>query len=434
MKNKNLFIEKILCAIAILIALIFFPSDNVSAARIDQVQAMIHSEKLPAVVRDRMEFSVRTIGEQLFEGMELPVTREWKTLQEKTIATVFDKVLSGYSVDNVQIDFDTMTVIHVHLIPWENRIQHVDFKFKLENLDPRIESLVKKDLEGVEDLFYDSLKDLPIAATDWISGAIKRQLESFEQARIPEYRLEFNLEPGEFTRVELYAIPLSPIVRDVELKTESKTLPIFLRDEQNQYLRDGMQSLIAVPVNFVIRHRKDLESQFETYSRAQKKFHPLRLKTDVSIKRADGEKIIVQAQTESSRFDLHLDVWTDLGRSEYDKDDLTFRFDLGRKLSNVDKAFVMADVHPVNMKSKVSAGYGRDLRSDFHTLIRYNFTDEQFIAGASFDFLKSWRFRYEYRTEDSTGEAGILYKFQDHIGLEYVIESDENWIRLVGFF
>ena len=86
------------------------------------------------------------------------------------------------------------------------------------------------------------------------------------------------------------------------------------------------------------------------------------------------------------------------------------------------------------MRWKFAAGYGRDLRNDFHTSIRYNFNDEQFIAGASFDFLKSWRFRYEYRFEDSTGEAGILYKFKDRVGLEYVIESDENWIRLMGFF
>ena len=431
---KNFLKGNFLCAISILVALIFFPIQNVSAERINQVHAMIHSENIPPIVRDRMEFSVKTIGEQLFEGMELPVTREWKSMQEKTIATVFDKVLSGYSVDNVQIDFDTMTVIHVHLIPWENRINRVEFKLQLENLDPKIATLVKKDLEGVDELFYDSLNDLPIAVTDWISGTIKRQLESFEQARIPEYRLEFNIEPGDITRVELYAIPRAPIVRTVDLETESRSLPVFIRDEQNRFLKTGMESLIAVPVNFVIRHRKDLETQFENYARSEKKFRSFRLKTEVSIRRAEGEKIIAKAKTESSRFDIDLEAWADFGRTNYSKDDLTLRFDLGRKLSSADKIFIMTDLRPVNMRWKFAAGYGRDLRNDFHTSIRYNFNDEQFIAGASFDFLKSWRFRYEYRFEDSTGEAGILYKFKDRVGLEYVIESDENWIRLMGFF
>lgn len=418
---------------AITVALIFL-SSTVSAEKIEKIQGAIYSENLPVMVRERMESTIESIGMQLFDGMNLPVTKENRLAYERTIQTVFDKILMGYSVDNVQIDFDTITVIHANLTPWDNRIETVNIDINLWSVDSRIAELIKKDLTGVDEIFRSGLIGLPIGAIDWSSGVLKNRVDAFVRHRVPEYELTFEVEPEKHSTVKIEIRPVYPIIRKIDLHSESDTLPNFLLDRHRKITKDRLDILINVPSKFVIRHRKDIEKILDDYLESEKKFRSMNLESEVSIRKIEDETVFVKSKSESTRYDLDVEFWADLGRARNDKTDMNIRIDLGKKLSTTDKIFLLTDLKPRNMRWDFSAGYGKNLNEDLYLFARYCVPRTKAIFGASYDFFKDWRIRYEYQTDISTGEGGLMYKLNNYFGVEYVVRTRENWIRLIGKF
>ena len=419
--------------LAVTITLIFIPS-QVSAEKIEKIQGAIYSDNLPVMVRERMESTIESIGLQLFDGMDLTNANDNRLTYERTIQTVFDKILMGYSVDRVQIDFDTITVIHAFLTPWDNRIETVDIDINLWSVDSRIGELLKKDLSGVDEIFRSGLIGLPIGAIDWSSGVLKNRIDAFVRHRVPEYELTFEVEPEKNSTVKIEIRPVYPIIRKIDLRSESKTLPNFLLDRHRKITKDRLDILINLPTNFVIRHRKDIEKIIDDYLESEKEFRSMNLESEISIRRAEGEKVFVKTETDSARYDMNVEFWADLGRARNDKTDMNIRIDLGKKLSTTDKIFVLTDLKPRNMRWDFSAGYGKNLNEDLYLFARYCVPQTKAIFGASYDFFKDWRIRYEYQTDISTGEGALMYKMNRYFGIEYVLRTRENWIRLIGRF
>ena len=54
--------------------------------------------------------------------------------------------------------------------------------------------------------------------------------------------------------------------------------------------------------------------------------------------------------------------------------------------------------------------------------------------GISYDFLPKWRLSYEYRRGEKLGEAALRYRLHDFLAVEYALNKNDNWLRLVGFF
>ena len=70
----------------LLAALLFIFASTVDAARIESVSAVVTAERsLPPMVKERMEDSVRAIGEQLLAGRSLPISEQWRAQQADII-------------------------------------------------------------------------------------------------------------------------------------------------------------------------------------------------------------------------------------------------------------------------------------------------------------------------------------------------------------
>ena len=66
--------------------------------------------------------------------------------------------------------------------------------------------------------------------------------------------------------------------------------------------------------------------------------------------------------------------------------------------------------------------------------VRYDIKKQRFIVGAERALSRKWLLRYEYRWTDQRGEAGLRYKIHDFLSLEYIIDKDDRWFRLIGNF
>ena len=419
----------------LVLTLMLMLSSPVDAARIETVQAFVSAQSsLPTMVRERMEESVRAIGEQLLAGHELPMSFQWRNQQSTIIKTVFDKILVGYSVKSVELStVDTNAIINVQLQPWANTIENVEVNLSIEGMPAELETLVRNDLSEVACVFDEGLMELPIAAADWTNGILKRRLNSFMDEHLPEFRADFDTEFAASTaHVLLNVYPRVPVVRMVSLSMHSSTMSNLALVTHRSIMEERVNLLVGVPVGFVERHKADIEELIRAPLDAQKDFRALKMNSEVEL--TAGEKTSVMIRSNSERYRMRLSGWFDIGRSDNVNDDFVFRAHIGRKVSKFDEAFLQLDAQPQDVHFKWSLGYARLLNRGTQAALRYDFTDEDMIARIEQEFFKDWVLRYEHRFDAEKDEAAIRYRLHDFLDVEYVVDRKESWLRFIGHF
>ncbi len=421
----------------ILALLLLFPHSAQAADRVESVTAVTTAQSnLPPLVAERMNHSVAAIASQLMEGKDLAVVQAAQADYENLIHEVFDKVLVGYTVKNVTVYPAAVTRVQVELFPWSETIQQVQVETVVEGMPPRIEKLVRQDLQGVEDVFQAALTGLPTAAADWTNGVLKQHLNAYLQEHLPEFRADFDLVPEPDTRVKLMVYPRLPVVRTVDLSMRSDTLPNSALLTRRDVMQAQVDDIVGVPVGFVRRHKTDLEEQFAQGLDGRKDFRALHLHTRVEIEPA--ERAAVMSRSDSSRYHFRLTGWLDIGRNKdkarTDSKNVLFRFHAGRMLGKRDEAFVVADLLPEKMSWGYQLGWGHDFRGGRYGALRYDLRGAGFIYEVRQKLSSRWLLRYEFHQAERMGEAALRYRLHDFLSLEYIVDNEQNWLRLIGNF
>ena len=212
----------------VLLLCLVLPTAAGAAPRITSVASSVTGEQLPPLVQQRMQESVRIISEQVL--LDQPVRNAYPQ-QAELIREVFDKVLVGYTVQRVTVTVvpSGTAEVRVSLLPWADTIPRVRVVTAVEGMPPLVEKLVRQDISGVDTVFQEALVGLPVAATDWTNGVLKRQLRAYLAAHLPEFRGDFDLMPQKdgTMQVQLTVFPRLPVVRTVDLSMRSDTVPNF---------------------------------------------------------------------------------------------------------------------------------------------------------------------------------------------------------------
>ena len=438
--NAEKIIKKIILPFLLVVMMSFSTTAAVKAAsRIETVEAVVTSEaSLPPIVKERMEESVAAIGKQLLLGHTLPVTEDWKKRQESTIHLVFDKILVGYTVKQVSIQsYGTEVSINVNLLPWTDTIQNIQVNANIEGMPEELKNLVMNDLTAVNEVFSAGLEGLPIAATDWTNGILKRRLNKFMEESLPEFRADFDIKMKVDSNistavVDLTVYPKLPVVRTISLSMLSDTMPNIALVTHRTFMEDKVNVLIGVPVAFIERHKEDIETMLATPLDEQTDFRVLKINSKVDLTAAEQMSVVVRS--DSSRYRMRVSGWVDIGRDNRAKDDILFRMHVGRKISKLDETFFQVDVNPQEVKWNWALGYSRNIFKNTSSALRYDFTDKNLIADLEYSFLKNWLLRYEHKFDNDKKEAAIRYKLHDFLGIEYVIDQRESWLRFIGNF
>ncbi len=417
--------------------LLFMTLPAQAAEHVESVQAeTTAASNLPPLVAERMNRSVAAIAGQLLEGRSLAAVQADQQGYEKLIHEVFDKVLVGYTVRQVQIEPAPVTRVRVELMPWSATIRHVAVETTVEGMPPRIEKLVRQDLCGVEQVFAEALTDLPVAAADWTNGILKQHVNAYLQERLPEFRADFDLLPEQETQVKLTVYPRLPVVRTVDLSMRSDTLPSSTLLARREFLQEQIDDIVGVPVGFVARHKEELAAQFAASLDSSREFSLLRMHTQVEIHPA--ERSYIMSRSNSDRYRLRLAGWLDIGRKEdryHDSDkNMLLRLHVGRMLSRQDELFLLVDFWPEKVAWAYQLGCSHALQGGRQLILRYDLREQSFIYEARQQLAPRWLARYEYRRGDHLGEAALRYRLHDFMSLEYVLDKEQNWLRVIGNF
>ena len=390
-------------------------------------------ESLPPLVQKRMETTVAAIAAQLLGGRHLDEVQVSAAQDAAVIHEVFDKVLVGYSVAQVDVFPGEETRVEVRLLPWADVIRSVTVETTVEGMPPEIEVLVRRDLAAVETVFEESLLGLPVAASDWTNGVLKRSLNEYLAAHLPEFRGDFDVIPGALTRVSLTVYPRLPVVRRIDLSMRSDSIPNFTLLNHRRRMEERVNHLIGVPVGFVRRHAGDFTAAFAAELDSLPDFRALSLQTQVTLPRID-ETVDVMSRSDTEKYLIRLEGWADITRRHNENHNVVFRFHAGYRPTRRDEVFLETDFAPQAVVWDGKVGYVRHFTPSTRGILRYDMKGRRFILGGEQQSTDRWLLRYEYRWSDQKGEAAIRYRMHDFLSLEYVFDKDDSWLRLIGNF
>lgn len=338
---------------------------------------------------------------------------------------------------DVSLQLGDTAEVTVELSPWADQIRTISVETHVEGMPPEVERLVREDLADVSAVFSDALYGLPVAATDWTNGVLKHHLEAYLAEHLPEFRGDFEVETdGSAAEVSLTVYPRLPVVRTADLSMRSSTIPNLTLLNHRELMQEQADMLVGVPVAFAARHQHDFEHLFSERLDAQRDFRALRMKTAVTI--APQERMTVMSRSDSSRYRARLTGWVDMGRKErkYERevDSLRMRLHAGCMMTARDELFAQVDFMPQKVDWGWAIGYNHRIGMGTRPEIRYDMREKRFVFGARQALAPRWQLRYEYRFTDHLGEAGLLYQVHDFLGIEYVLDKTQGWLRLIGNF
>lgn len=408
-----------------------------ASARVESVRAEVTAEhSLPPLAKGRMEKSVEAIASQLLVGRSLPDLQNKRLQNENLIMEIFDKVLVGYTVLEVKILPGAETFVQVKLYPWDAVIAKVEPFITVEGMPPMVEKLVREDAAGLENVFSQALRGLPVAAGDWTSGLIKQEVNTYLEEHLPEFRADFEVQAGQETRVDIILYPRLPVVRIVDLSMRSDTIPNVTLLAHRKVMEEKCQQLVGVPVGFVERHRDTLARELAKELDERGGLSRWKLATQVDLQ--PGERTSVKSHSDTNLYRVRMEGWLDVGHrtAAYRKGDrdLVLRLHAGVMLSTRDEVFALLDLHPEKPDWCWQLGYGRNLSSKGRAELRYDLVERSWLIAASQQLARRWLLRYEYRWGDHMGEAVLRYKLHDFLALEYVCDKDDSWLRVIGYF
>ena len=400
-------------------------------SRVEETAAIVvGNQKIPPIVRARMERTVAAIAAERMEGRQVVAVSAQEEAQ--LIGAVFDRLLVGYTVTAVEIRPGVRTEVEIHLAPWADVIQTVTLETTVEGMPPEVETLVRADLAGAEAVFSDALAGLPVAAADWAAGALKRRLTAYMEEHLPEFRADYDMDVETAAQVRLIVYPRLPVVRTIDLSMRSDTIPNVTLLTRRTVMETEANHLIGVPVLFVSRHRAELEEHLAEHLDAGRDFRRLHLTSRVTI--APGERMSVMSRTDTEQYRLRLTGWLDIGHTTEWGRDLHVRLHAGRMFSARDELYAEADAVPEAVRPAWRVGYARTLLPHLTGELRYDLSGGSLSVAGAYAPHPRWLLRYEHQTDEGAGEWELRYKLHDFLSIAGLVDRNDAWLRLIGNF
>lgn len=399
---------------------------------IENIQVSVQTDSgqiIPDKIAKRMQASVYTIGDNVLSGHNVDDIALKKDRYESLIHEVLDRILIGYSINSVMIQPQVNTSIVVVISPWPDIINKVNVDVEVNEVSPEIKKLILTDLAEIDQEFNNVLIGLPIDAVDWARSIIKIELTDFLAVQLPEYDASFEVVAGDVTTLKLTLYPKGNVIRDVNLSLHSDSIPNLLLLNFRPYIQNQSEKLIGLPVGFVKRHQDYFINDLTEVLNHDKNLKNFGVATNIKMQVANNTDIMISAET--NKYRISLEGYLDIGRKE---DNTSLKVHAGKMISEEDEIFFEADFLPHKVQWKLMPGMSHNITPQTRLGFKYDMNDNKTVLWAKQQVAEKWLLRFEHTPGLEFNEFAVRYKLHDFIGVEYVINDDDNWLRMVGYF
>lgn len=418
----------LLLSILVCLVLLWPSAAQAAAETVEKITVSVTAPQPPPdKIAKRMATSVVTVGEQMLLGRTIVNVVNNQTGYEKLVREIFDRVLVGYSVSQVTITPGENTHVHIDVTPWGDVVQTVTLEVDCNGLSPEIATMVKKDMGNVEEQVNGILIGLPVDAVEWAGGVSKSIIREILAEKLPEFRCNLEIDPGQHTKVKLSLIPIDPVIQEVNLVVRSRTIPNVFLEEVGVAARESANRLRGLPVAFVNRHKEYFTAQINATAAR----HPLTseygLRLTPLINLGAQTEVVLKAET--SKYRISLEGSLDVGRIQ---DNATAKLHVGKFVGKKDELFMEVSFIPSTVSWTFEPGWGHKFSETTTAGLRYNTSEEHSTVWLKQYLGTNWTLRFERTRKTNYNEFGVRYKLHEFLSAEYVFTQKENWLRLIA--
>ncbi len=410
--------------------------NGVWAAPVEQVRVDVQSvqEKLPPLVQKRIAASIQTVGNHVLLNHDSGDIQHNYDAYERIIFDIVNRVLIGYTVDDIHIAPGADTVLSVQIRPWGDTIRSVSLTMDYGALPDLGRQMADADLRGASTVVENLLVGLPVDALDWADGTIRAVMEKELEGLAPEFYPHIAIEPGTEARVTVYLLPKLPVVRNVDVDIDAENLPrvIFLSARRN--IEQRYAGLEGLPVAFVRRHERDIQADLQENLEQQWVIRKYKLRVEPIVRVDENMKIKLRSQTDF--YDIQAGAYVDVGRDADGRGsdgDTVLKAHIGRKIGFHHELYGQVEFMPGAVEWNVIPGY-------FYRWGKYTRIGYQYETGDNSSHLwlrqyfgKKWMLRIDRDLTNHDDEVGLTYRIHEYIGLEYIVSDHDQWLRVIGY-
>jgi len=381
----------------------------------------------PSRVIKRMEHSVTTVGDHVLVGRKVADVVAGKASYEKLIKEVFDRVLVGYTVQEVSISPGPTTHIAVRILPWGDVVHSVVLETDLGGVSSQLAPLFRQDMGDIEDKISQVLVGLPVDAVDWAGSVTKAVVREHLAEQLPEFRANLEIIAGTTTTVRLSLTPTGQLVNDVLVTLRSRTIPNFLLLGSRPVVEDAAAPVRGLPVAFVERHHvyfRDMVARVAAAQPAAKRYG-----LHLTSKLRPGVVTEIEINAETTKYNVALEGYLDMGRKE---NDISARLHVGQYIGRQDEVFMEITFIPTSVTWEFVPGWGHRLGPRTEAGAKYNLSSELGLLWLKQELDDRWSLRLERTPAKGFNEVALRYKLHEFLSAEYIVTTDNRWLRLVG--
>ena len=400
-----------------------------SAATIENVKVSVvdSTGRTGKALTERMTSSMQVVAEQLFLEKDTAQIEPVKSDYARLLGEVGERALTGYKVEETVITLGSSSEVVLKLSPWLDVVNDVEVDLKFSGVDQAMSEVVLSKMPELKARIVKTVSGASVDAVDWAGGVLRQKVRQDMESMLPEFRASVDLsQTGKKVVVQVIVYPIGQTVHDVKFELLSETVPNILFMKTKERLHEEADELRGLPVDFVKKHRPELEKRLLTSVNEEKVVSLYSLKPTVTI--TPGTDTVVEIRMEADKYKIWIEGYGDSGR---DENNLSGRAHLGKYISDNDELFAEFSVELENMEWEFAPGLAH---RHGKTTIAYarRITEHENNYRLEYDVSPKWRLRAEHFSGANINEFGARFRIHEFLSVEYVYSNDKPYLRLIG--
>ena len=174
----------------------FPPLAEAAPIRQVDVHVGVTEGDLPLAVEKRIVSSISSIGNRILVGKEEDLFRLNSGEYNKVLADIINRVVIGYVVSDLTVNYGSDTSLSVTLAPVGRMIQKVDTEIDYGNLSPEARQYVEAETKDIPGLMSNLLIGLPVDSVGWAESVSQSAGRDMLHQLLPEFTANVEVSSG----------------------------------------------------------------------------------------------------------------------------------------------------------------------------------------------------------------------------------------------
>lgn len=422
-------------ALVLAAACVAWPPAALGQAGVQRVEARIDFDgpSPHQLIVDRLAATVNAAAAGVVEGRPLDQLQSSRTRLEDALRTVLDRLIPGYAVGEIALQFASVTVVSVTFRPIPPLTRDVVVIPAAPSVHERVTPLVIGPIRAVAGPFRELYGGLPVAALSWaaavVEPAARALVERAVRGFVPTITVRAAADPAGRTVIDVTVAPKdSHLIRGIAVAFRSTSIPLIVLDDYEADVAAMADPLRGLPVEFARDRSRDLAALID---RSLAEFPPAvryRIVATTMLEVAEATRVVVLADSlvYRARVVAQLSIGTSAPGPRIE-------VHVGRVIAHGLEGYAEVRVVPNTLAFRWTVGAAYALSPTTTVGVDYTLTNRAVSPYVTMQLNRDVSVRARWDMGSRAVEGALIYRFNEFLSGELVGTSRRHfWLRLTS--